>query len=612
MRNKRLLSSLLIIIMVISTFLSSGIQIAAEEGTEQTPEITLIKTVDELYKIPAGSENHYKLANDIDLENITKVPLGEFKGVFDGAGYSIKNANIISESNYVGLFNKVTNATIKNLTVENATLSNTSRTFVGTIAGLATTSVFENCIIKDSDIVGGDRSGGLCGSATGTTFNNCTVENTQIAGKAYVGSLSGYIIGNSIVSNCNSIENIVGGTNNLGGLIGYSNSTSISLCSSKVNMVNGSGSSVGGLIGYSTGSDISLCFSTDGKATGVANVGGLIGYMTTVNLDQCYSTTDVKATGNYVGGLIGQYYGQSCNVSQCFAMNNIEGLSFVGGLIGGTEGSASYANCDINNSYSISTISTVSENGLGGGLVGDRIKSITNSYSASEIEASRIYPLGSGTITNSYFDGDLLKLTTPESQARKTEEMYNPINYTTWDLEDIWSVDKGNDYPKLKFSISDPVDPSDGIFKMILEINEQFQMSLNEKYELNESAVWVSSDNAIATVDKKGVIKAVSAGNVVITVTLAEENYTEQISILVVEDASYLRLAIDLKVGGKAIATIDDLSNTSLVNWLTKNAAVAEVNKRGTIVAKGKGFTVISATNSAGDTLGQVYIRVRE
>ena len=70
-----------------------------------------------------------------------------FGGTYDGQGYSIKNFTInrpdSTTGNYAGVFNYIRGATVKNLTVNDATITGYSN--VGGIAGYVYGGTVENC-----------------------------------------------------------------------------------------------------------------------------------------------------------------------------------------------------------------------------------------------------------------------------------------------------------------------------------------------------------------------------------------------------------------------------------------------------------------------------------
>ena len=164
----------------------------------------------------------FVLTDDIDLGGNEWTPIsmstnlagGEtFRGTFDGQGHTIKGLNS-NQKDVAGLFGYVYACTIKNVTIEGATLS--SNHYAGGIVGWVLNNkgniqkpfVLENCHVKNSTITStpemvdgewdnGDKVGGLVGYAVFTDnpeamINNCSVENTTVKAYRDFAGLVGY------------------------------------------------------------------------------------------------------------------------------------------------------------------------------------------------------------------------------------------------------------------------------------------------------------------------------------------------------------------------------------------------------------------------------------
>ena len=144
------------------------------------------------------------LVADIDLENALWTPVGQtgatqFKGTFDGQGYTVSNLKIDSSAqtgkNYAtGLFGWLNGAVVTNVNVDKATV--TGNHYVGVIAGYMETSgcTISNCNVTNStvtathvnDDVCGDKIGVIVGYAnnTGIKVENCSATDcTVVAGR---------------------------------------------------------------------------------------------------------------------------------------------------------------------------------------------------------------------------------------------------------------------------------------------------------------------------------------------------------------------------------------------------------------------------------------------
>jgi len=302
--------------------------VAGGKGTATDPYI--ITTRAQLNNMRYDLTAHYKLGNDIDLENVEWTPVGvniSFKGSLNGVGYTIRNLSINEpEVSSKGLMGFVENATVKNLTIENV------------------------------NIVGKSNTGALVGTGNGTNIiENCKVTGTgSVSGSGSVGGIAGVITGN--ITNCSSAINVNGTGNSAGGLIG-------SVSVSGVNITN--------------------CYTTGNVTLAGNNAGGLVGYLIG-NVYQSYATGNV--TGNqYIGGLVGYAHTPGQRIQNSFALGNVTSTNtssaYAGGLVGEASSGISSNPVRIENCYSIGS---VSGNGtLKGGLIGSyssSYTSITSSY----------------------------------------------------------------------------------------------------------------------------------------------------------------------------------------------------------------------------------------
>ena len=137
----------------------------------------LITNSDELSAIRHDLSAHYQLANDIDLEGINWEPIGNqaqpFMGTFDGNGNSIRNLDIQTSGECIGLFGVIKGGTVKNITFENVSINAPEALAVGTIAGMANSAVIDNCYVKSGTVYGcAEGLGGLIGIFEGVMSNS--------------------------------------------------------------------------------------------------------------------------------------------------------------------------------------------------------------------------------------------------------------------------------------------------------------------------------------------------------------------------------------------------------------------------------------------------------
>ena len=200
---------------------------------------------------------------------------------------------------------------------------------------------------------------------------------------------------------------------------GYSNDKRASVSNLFVNVskkgITG-GSSVGGICGSLSDGNIENCMVT-GDISGYQYVGGIVGrnndnYYSSSIISQCASSGNITATKGYVGGILGDYYG-SCSIKNCYSIANVK-----------TEGS-----------YSSSVY------GIG--------YSAENCYFAGTIsDTGDVYPIGVYN-TNSYYDSEKTKISGKQG-ALTTKQMKQQASFQGWDFDNIWTIQEGVDYPKLR------------------------------------------------------------------------------------------------------------------------------------------------------------------
>lgn len=142
---------------------------------------------------------------------------------------------------------------------------------------------------------------------------------------------------------------------------------------------------------------------------------------------------------------------------------------------------------------------------------------------------------------------------------------------------------------------------------VLLETNEQTQLSLSQDLALNAEYIWSSEDATVATVDTNGLVTAVGEGVAKIYAESQDGTFKEYISVRVSEKiADELRIALDLNVGKSARLYLSD--NEDIV-WTSMDPSVATVDETGKVTAVKKGLAIIQAEDN-GETY-QIYVRAR-
>jgi len=256
-----------------------------------------------------------------------------FTAIFDGNGYHITQYNLseINNSNYVGIFGNIKNATIKNLTVIHSSIYISVNTYgVGGLVGYASDSVIENCYISidvnrnvTSSFMFPKSLGGICASATNTRISNCFVSGNMYSYNTWTnmrqGGLVGYMVG-GLIENCYATGFV------------------------ELNNGDGYGSSVGGLVGCLQDGEIKNSFATGNVRAdnSAVRAGGLVGHLLNGTITNSFATGNVLATNcpvtssggtGRIGGLVG--YVEDGNIVNCYECS---GQSISGTIKNNTDG----------------------------------------------------------------------------------------------------------------------------------------------------------------------------------------------------------------------------------------------------------------------------------
>ena len=236
---------------------------------------------------------YFKLTVDLDLGDKPWAPIGQlkanyFSGHFDGDGHTISNLNVktIDDSNalYGGVFGRVLDGSIKNLTVDGAKVI--SAKYGGAIAGVLNctaeggASSITNCHALNAEIIG-LQIGGIVGRSS---QKKCTKDQLKITGC----SATNITLGVLTTDHFASVDN---GNHFVGGIVGGAGSTTISGCSAKniIGDIYGTGfAPVGGIVGVlgadSQSADVTNCYvigvtftTREGCHPEKTSLGGLVG-----------------------------------------------------------------------------------------------------------------------------------------------------------------------------------------------------------------------------------------------------------------------------------------------------------------------------------------------
>ena len=298
---------------------------AFEGGSGTAADPYQITTGGQLLLIKNYYDKNFVLAANIDLDNKNWLPIPDFTGTLDGAGYTIRNLQVSRTDDGQGLFAKISgNAVVKNLNIKGVYIKAGSNDNIGALAGVIDyggSILIENInviLTENSLSLGNDAVGGVVGAYWNggykAKFTNCHVESVStdytIKGNSAVGGICGYAKNEDL--NIRSIENStakvsVYGGDYTGGILGQTDRYGyFQIASCGFNGKVSGGNHVGGIAGDCPGF---VACKVDADISGKDFVGGICGDNEVTNgsfiLVACYSTGTLTSSSSYVSGLYG-------------------------------------------------------------------------------------------------------------------------------------------------------------------------------------------------------------------------------------------------------------------------------------------------------------------
>lgn len=561
--KKQIMSAIMTLILALTLGSLSSNQVKAANAViqeeQEIPEgYTPVYDIADLYAIRNDPEGSYILMNDIDMSEDTSQggdydcgtgwdSIETFGGILDGNGHRIIGMHIygkLIQDSYIrsGLFEEVDGAVIRNLGIVNCNINVTlyNKThYIGSIAAESTDSRIENCY----------------------SSGNITLQGTNDGNRTYIGGLVGhmlhlYSLESTIIENC------------------------YNLCEIDCTQTETYYQALGGICGFADGT-INQCYNAgnmQGNLQGDASVGALMGHVQYLENNNCFylkGTAD-KGTGN-------ESYNADCVSLTETQMRNAKiftGYNF--SEIWEIDPYCSYQYPQLKDNRMI------------------KINSISLLRSPQKLtyKQGETIQIGNAAIEITYEDGI-------KTSTMLTQDMLSGYNMMQVGTQQV-NVSYGGQETSFEIEVQEiPVSS--------ITIPEELSVYRSKEYQFtptilpenasDKSVDWKSSDSAVISVDRNGLVKAKAAGTAVITAT-ASSGLKAECAVTVLVPAVSIQIsqtALNLKTGESRSITAQalPLESTDTVKWRSGNPAVADVYE-GTVIAKNVGTAVITAYTDSG------------
>lgn len=593
-----------------------------------------------------------KLMDNIDLENENYTPVGTmktsktsngkvtqgiaFRGFLDGNNKVLSNLYIDKSSAatrmFAGLFGVIEGITgqsgtieqvqgqagVKDLTIKDViintstTAANPSDGGTGSIVGYGTSMTIENCHVLNATINNVYQySGGLFGCIEGGTVKNSSVKSTSIMSSASI-SYAGL----------------------LGGGVWKNSSTSVSSQNNEINNVTAQGTVTGnqytgGLLGVdndSTGSARleNSVVETDSKVSGTNYVGGIIGSNRNT-IKNCRNYAEVSGTGNDISG-IAPLKAKTASYEECINYGDVTGVGYVAGIASAKTAPSGATAININQCFNAGNVKTTDADSKAEAIacLGKAgIFNISNSYNVGEVKNSDgdIEQFTSNNqYTNVYYnsefgtaDGAAIEGLTPATTAQfKDRTVVDGLN-TGLDTP-VWY--QNTDYPDFASNMT-LVEELAVPEKMEIAVGktEEINASVTPADATNPTIAYEVKDEAIATVDNKGIVTAVKGGNTEITVKALDSGLSKTVAVTVTVPVTDINVQIDkaeLEIGQTAQITstvAPEDATDKAVTYTSGDDKIATVDDKGVVTAVAAG--TVKITVKSGDVTKDISVTVK-
>lgn len=326
--------------------------------------------------------------------------------------------------------------------IHDLNIKRSSTNLVGLFAALESNAVIDHIIMENAMVVGQTFCGILVGYCQGTV-TDCSVSGS-VSGWSSTGGLVGILV-NGVMENCSSSAGVLAHSIS-GGLIGNLSGSSVVNCTNR-GTVYGNLEHAGGLVGRMTGGSLSGCMSK-GAVYGSSYVGGLVG----TSEGNVKSLVDLCASASYVSGdkYVGGFAGlASGSFQSCLSSGTVIGTYQTGGFVGALYGEA--ADC-----MSTADVTGARQSGGFAGFVSPLVH-VTRCYSKGRVAGTEMAGGFIGLngaeedgIQLSFWDVGTSGLTTSDGgQGLASDAMMQSISFTTWDFVSPWAIIEGITRPYL-------------------------------------------------------------------------------------------------------------------------------------------------------------------
>ena len=399
------------------------------------------------------SRMNVKLMNNIDMSGQSFYGIGmnapataQFKGIFDGNGFTV-TLNVTSTTNsYFGFFNYTSGATIKDLTIDGSINLPSTNVVAGIVANNANQGILtlENCHNKASITAPAARTvGGIVGGGADVRMTDCTnsapiMQNPTSTGGS-IGGIVGTIAGDSVLDNCKNTGAVTGGSQ-IGGIVG-----AVSISGARHNVVIKNCENTGAVTSNTPAGEYSTSRFSAGGIVGYVDNSTAIGdaesfdEVSSFSLINCTNSGRISGTTNNLGGILGRTspgYVLALTVKDCInygdvistfsGTNESFGISIAVGGIGGAFSLGYVPSWGDDGVFGI--VSGNENHGTVSGRLGS-ISSIVGSGSVRELSENTTSVVNSEKDQNAIKDGalTLVEAPPPPDNGGGKEENEDPV-----------------------------------------------------------------------------------------------------------------------------------------------------------------------------------------